>query len=247
VKAFFFSDLHLETGTTEAAQRFTRFLLSEPRKADLVLLGGDIFDLLVGNKALFRERFAPVIAAMKEAAARGAHVHYLEGNHDFHFASVFAGQSNIHVHTADFEVRAASGRRIFVSHGDLIDEADKGYRFLRAFTKNPLFRGFVFTLPGQAVDFIGSHSSGASRKYTTGRGENEGTDRLRKLYLEFARARTQEGFQHVLVGHSHLQDHIPIEVGNHQGEYVNLGFSADLLRYAVLEEGRKAFALREIR
>jgi len=239
VKVFFLSDLHLDNGTSVAALRFGRFLASEPQRGDILLLGGDIFDLLVGNKRVFRSRFAPVLKAITEAGARGVQVHYLEGNHDFHFAGMFRGQSNVQIHTADFSIPE---RAIWVSHGDLIDPDDTGYRFLRFVTKNAPFRAFVWSMPEALVDFIGSRSSGASRKYTTGRVENEGTERLRRIYLEFARAKVKDGYRHVLVGHSHLRDQIAID----GGEYVNLGFSADKLNVAVLDEGAAAFRIREI-
>ncbi|MGZ6358773.1 MAG: UDP-2,3-diacylglucosamine diphosphatase, partial [Bdellovibrionota bacterium] len=197
MKVFFLSDLHLDSGSSPAAMRFVQFLASEPKRGEILLLGGDIFDLLVGNKRIFRTRFASVLNAITEAGARGVQVHYLEGNHDFHFAGLFRGQGNVHVHTADF---AIPERAIWVSHGDLIDKEDKGYRFLRFVTKNAPFRAFVWSMPEALVDFIGSRSSGASRKYTSGRVENEGTERLRRIYFEFAGAKIREGYRHVLVG-----------------------------------------------
>jgi len=212
-------------------------------RGDVLILGGDIFDLLVGNKALFRRRFGAIIDALVAASSRGVRVHYLEGNHDFHFAGMFRGHSNIHVHVGDFDLLTTHGRRIYVSHGDLIDKEDTGYRLLRAATKNGPFRAFVAALPGRAVDWIGSQSSGASRKYTAGRVENEGTERLRRIYLAFARGKVSEGFQHVLLGHSHLRDVINIEG---QGEYVNLGFSASSLLYAALPGGAERFETHEL-
>lgn len=246
MRVFFLSDLHLENSRSEQALRFHRFLAQELKSDDILVLGGDIFDLLVGNKAVFRARYAECLDAIQAAAKRGVCIYYLEGNHDFHFAAMFAGEKNVQVRLNDFEL-SAHGHRIWVSHGDLIDPDDTGYRFLRAFTKNVFFEGFVAAMPDKVVDFIGRQSSGASRKYTTSRVENEGTERLRRLYLGFARRKVQEGFQHVLVGHSHLRDQVPIVENGKRGEYVNLGFNGELLAYAVLDEGAEAFALREFR
>ena len=246
VTVFFLSDLHLENGTSAAAKRFISFLASEPKPGDLLLLGGDIFDLLVGHKAVFRARHKAVLDAILAAAARGARIHYLEGNHDFHFAALFRGQANILVHTDDFEVSTPAGRNIWVSHGDLIDEEDAGYRFLRGVTKSAPFKAFVWSMPGAVVDFIGFHSSGASRKYTSGRVENEGTERLRRLYVNFARGKVRGGYQHVLVGHSHLRDQVSLDEGGRRGEYINLGFNAERLNVAVLEPGAERFALQEL-
>lgn len=241
MKVFFLSDLHIHSGDDPTASRFVQFLRSEPSPGDLLVLGGDIFDLLVGSKRVFRARFAPVLEALRDCTNRGVRLHYLEGNHDFHFAGIFRGFINVTVHRKDFELEA-HGHRIWVSHGDLIDREDKGYLFLRAATKNLPFRVFVKAMPGALVDWIGSRSSGASRKYTTERVENEGTARLRKIYLDFAREKVREGYRHVLVGHSHLQDQV--ELGG--GEYVNLGFSAEKLLVAVLEKGMERFGIREL-
>ena len=246
MRVFFLSDLHLEHGDSPAARRFCSFFVSEPKRGDMVLLGGDIFDLLVGNKAVFRSRYQLVLAALTEAGARGVQIFYLEGNHDFHFAGLFSGQTNVLVHTEDFSISLPQGRRIWVTHGDLIDEEDSGYRFLRAATKNAPFRAFVRAMPGMLVDWIGSRSSGASRKYTSGRVENEGTDRLRRIYLDYARGKVREGYRHVLVGHSHLRDQVLIEEGDSRGEYLNLGFCSDRLLFAVLEPGSEFFAQREM-
>lgn len=247
MKVFFLSDLHLESDGSPSADRFVRFLEKEPARGDLVLLGGDIFDLLVGEKQIFRDRFARVLHAMLDAAARGAQIHYLEGNHDFHFRGLFRGQTNIIVRTEDFSITLPD-RRLWITHGDLIDEDDTGYLLLRAATKNKPFRAFVRAMPGRFVDWIGSRSSGASRKYTRGRIENEGTDRLRRLYLDYARGKVRDGFHHVLVGHSHLSDQVAIELeSGERGEYLNLGFSPDHLAYAVLEKGATRFEVKEIR
>jgi UDP-2,3-diacylglucosamine hydrolase len=89
---------------------------------DVLLLGGDIFDLLVGNKRLFRDRFAPIIDAINSAATRGILVHYLEGNHDFHFQGIFSPL--VIIHTDDFTLDVFE-RRIYISHGDLIDPEDR--------------------------------------------------------------------------------------------------------------------------
>lgn len=241
---YFLSDLHIADGEDPNALRLAQFLEKKPVSGDTVILGGDIFDLFVGNKAIFRARFKIALDAMAAAAARGCRVIYLEGNHDFHFASIFKGQANFEIKKRDFQVEA-HGRRIWISHGDEIDRTDHGYLFLRAVTKNFAFKAFVGALPGAAIDFIGGHSSGASRKYTSNKAETKGTERIRKLYLEFAKSKVRMGFQHVLIGHSHLRDHIPIVDGGHKGEYINLGISGHSLPYAELGPGNSTFLLRD--
>lgn len=244
MKAFFLSDLHLRDGGDEASQRFTKFLRTIPARGDLLLLGGDIFDLFVGNKKIFREKHAPVLAALRAAAENGVEIHYLEGNHDFHVQRAFGRLPNFKVHADDFGVEWG-GRKILISHGDMIDPDDSGYRLLRAVTRHFLFRAFVTLLPGRGIDAIGNASSKKSRQYNhEDAGGQAGRERLRALYANFAREKIGAGYAHVLVGHSHLSDQIELEIGEKRGEYVNLGFSNQELRYAELGPGAPAFLVK---
>jgi UDP-2,3-diacylglucosamine hydrolase len=244
MKAYFLSDLHLRSGDDEPSRRFAAFLRSVPAPGDLLLLGGDIFDLFVGNKGVFRAKHAPVLDALRACAMNGTEVHYLEGNHDFHVKRAFAKVANFKVHADDFGLDW-KGAKIFVSHGDMIDPDDKGYRLLRAVTRHFLFRVFLRVFPGRGIDAIGNASSKKSRQYNhTDAGGQPGRERLRALYANFARKKVGEGYAHVLVGHSHLRDQIELEAGEKRGEYVNLGFSAGELRYAELVAGAPAFSLK---
>lgn len=244
MRAFFLSDLHLRSGDDDASRRFARFLREVPAAGDTLILGGDIFDLFVGNKPVFRRKFAEVLASLCALAGRGVRVYYLEGNHDFHVRGVFGEEPGVKVRADEFSLEW-QGRRLLISHGDLIDPEDRAYRLLRAVTRHPLFRAFVCLFPGAWIDAIGNASSKKSREYNhTDAGGEAGRARLRRLYLDFARAKVAEGFDHVLVGHSHLRDQITIEAAEKTGEYVNLGFSARELLYACLEEGAPAFSLR---
>ncbi len=244
MRVFFLSDIHLRDGHGPQAAKLTSFFKEIPASGDVVLLGGDIFDLLVGAKKVFRRRFEPVLTAMEYAANRGVEIHYLEGNHDFHFSKMFEGTANIHVHQQDYSL-IAHNRRILVSHGDLIDGTDYGYRFLRFITKNYLFEIFVWVMPDFLVDIIGRSSARKSRDYTRRIGTDLKLERVRSVYMEFARKNIRLGFDHVLVGHSHLADQISIKDGPYTGEYLNLGFAADHLAYAVLGRGEDHFSVQK--
>lgn len=245
MRVFYVSDVHLGSGQSEAARRFVQFLEEVPEARDAVVLGGDIFDLFVGDKKVFRKKFASVLKAIRGAGERGVTVYYLEGNHDFHLGGVFAKTPNFHFRQDDFEFSVGK-KQFYVSHGDLIDPEDKGYRFLRAATKNLGFRLFVQAIPNLMVDKIGNWSSRHSSKYTrSGGADPVKQKRIRKLYLEFAREKVQAGADFVLIGHSHLRDQIKIEEGSRKGEYLNLGFSADSLAYAEWSEGAPAFQIKQ--
>ncbi|RZA05472.1 MAG: UDP-2,3-diacylglucosamine diphosphatase, partial [Proteobacteria bacterium] len=183
MKAIFLSDLHLRQGEDEASLRFAKFLRREIAAGDLLLLGGDIFDLFIGDKKVFRAKHAAVLSALRDCAKAGCEIHYLEGNHDFHVKRAFAEFPNFKVHADDFALDWR-GHRIYLSHGDMIDPEDRGYRFLRAATRNYFFRVFLRLFPGRGIDAIGGASSKKSRRYNhTDAGGQAGRERLRALYV----------------------------------------------------------------
>lgn len=240
MSVFYVSDLHLGSGAGPAAVRFVDFLRRKPVAGDVLLMGGDIFDLYLGDKRVFREKYANLLAAIALAAGRGVRVVFLEGNHDFHLEKVFRA-CGAETYPESFGL-ILQGRRIWLSHGDRIDPEDRGYHLLRFVTRSWPFRCLLHFLPGSWIEWIGGASSRTSRQYNrTDRLGPERKARLRELFLGYARERVSEGWQHVLVGHSHLRDQVSLGEG---GEYVNLGFVADHLPYAVLEPGSSAFALR---
>lgn len=244
MSAYFLSDLHLPLGAGESSRRFADFLDQRLKAGDLLILGGDIFDLFVGDKKIFREGHSQALMALVRAGTRGAKIFYLEGNHDFHLAGALARVPGLEVCTEDFSLDAL-GRQIWVSHGDLIDPTDTGYRFLRWLTRTPPLRLLVWLLPGAWLSGLGRASAKQSRKYNSeARMSEEEQRRLRGLYQEFARGRVAAGYEHVLVGHSHLRDQVEIVAGNRKGEYVNLGYDHGALPYAVLETGAARFSLK---
>jgi len=239
MRVFFLSDLHLTDGDSPSTKRFEKFLRNELGGGDLLILGGDIFDLFVGNKEVFRRRFEGVLSAINGLGARGITTYYLEGNHDFHLAGVFPPEVNLVQNAFALSV---NGRDIWVAHGDLIDPDDHGYHFLRWFTRLAPLRWLVKALPGPWIDGIGRRSSHESRKYNnTERGGTANQERLRRLYLEYAANKARDGYRHVLVGHSHLRDQITLAGG---GEYLNLGTCGESLVYGLLGEGRDAFEIK---
>lgn len=245
MRVFYLSDLHLVDGASAQSRRLENFLRTQIEKNDILILGGDIFDLFIGNKEIFRKRFLPILAAFDSLLAKGATIFYLEGNHDFHLEGLFSGKAGATVKAEEFLLQLG-GRKIFVSHGDLIDPEDKGYRLLRFITRLGFVRWLASALPDEWVDAIGKKMSHTSRSYNNADSAgNAGRERLRSLYFSFAKEKVKDGAQHVLIGHSHLKDHLPIVEKGGVGEYLNLGFSSAALPYAILEQDGDRFLVKD--
>lgn len=233
---YYVSDLHLINATDKKTKLFVKFLREVPKDDDILVLGGDIFDLFVGNKEPFIEEFKEVLDAIKSLGRDKIRVVYIEGNHDFHLKNVLPQNEHFIVDDKNFQVRY-NDFRIYIEHGDLINKEDYGYLFLRILFRSLPFRVLLFLLPGFVVRKIGEWSSKKSRKYTDGINEkNNRTEHTRKLFCEFAEDLIADGIDLVLLGHSHLADHLQLEAKNGaKGTYINLGYSSSNIPYLRLD------------
>jgi UDP-2,3-diacylglucosamine hydrolase len=237
---FFLSDLHLQDGKQPQSERFVRFLNEVPKPGDMLVLGGDIFDLFVGNKSIFHTRFSEVLGAIHSLALGGVRVFYLEGNHDFQMNGAIEEGQNFQIFKDDFSMEFL-GKKIWISHGDLIDPEDRGYRFLRWLTRSRMVQLLVAILPGKIIDLVGNRSSQSSRKYNDRRVNDNTKKRLRALYFAFADQKISSGYEFVFVGHSHIKDFRK----NLGGVYINLGFSSDCIHFAHLSSDSQVPKIKE--
>src|SRR3990167_4852040 len=115
MRVYYVSDLHIKSSTQRTAQLFCDFLKTIPCDGDTLILGGDIFDLFVGNKAVFHEEYKEILAAIKNLSKKNCKVYYLEGNHDFHMKNVFSGCQNVLMVKDDFALKWG-GKSFWISH-----------------------------------------------------------------------------------------------------------------------------------
>jgi UDP-2,3-diacylglucosamine hydrolase len=200
--------------------------LERAKSDDTVVMAGDLFDLFVGNKKIFRDRYGEFFTALESAGKRGVRMHYIEGNHDFLIRRAFAGIPGLEIHPHDVSLEL-EGRRFFFAHGDTADRGDYRYRALRIFLRSPFLKAFVALAPGSLVDAIGRGGSKRSKKgrprlpaeLPQGRMET-----LRKVYRSYAAEKLNQGYDFVVLGHCHDLDEMHFQIGGRSGQYVNIGF-----------------------
>jgi UDP-2,3-diacylglucosamine hydrolase len=234
------SDLHV-WGEEDPLYRSLLALVRAPRAGDVLVLAGDVFDLFIGDKEVFRGRYREFLAALREAGERGVRVHYVEGNHDFLLARALAGLPSVEVHASEcaFEHH---GKRFYVGHGDLVDRRDYGYRALRGFLRSPFIRAFVRVAPGGWVDWIGrtgsERSRGGARERPAPAYSGERLARLRALFRSYAEERLREGHDFVILGHCHDLDEREASIGGRACHYANVGFPREHGVFLRWEPGR---------
>src|SRR3954471_11028327 len=96
------SDTHIWGPEDPLFRSLLRLLRDRAEAGDTVVLAGDLFDLFVGNKRVFLERYREFLTELEAAGRRGVRIHYIEGNHDFHLRGVFARIPGFALHSRDF-------------------------------------------------------------------------------------------------------------------------------------------------
>ena len=69
----YFSDLHIESGDDPLFGSLLR-LIQKASRGDTLILAGDLFDLFVGSKPVFLDRFGPFFSELESAGFRGVQI-----------------------------------------------------------------------------------------------------------------------------------------------------------------------------
>jgi len=195
-------DAHLREGDPEV-KAFVAFLDSLPSEITTLAILGDLFAAWIGRADLLRPHHAAVVKALWRLRARGCRLLYVEGNHDFFLAPLYAGDPFDAVATATLDLRLA-GRRVHLAHGDLVNRRDRQYRAWRALSKNRLFFRIFNLLPsGARHGLVGSLERSLARTNMTHR---------RGFPIDeceaYARPRIRAGAAVLVFGHFHEERRI---------------------------------------
>ncbi|MBU6153686.1 MAG: UDP-2,3-diacylglucosamine diphosphatase [Bdellovibrionales bacterium] len=228
-----FSDLHLTALSEPLGQSFLHAMNDIKGNRDALVLAGDIFEILVGNSAYFRQKAEPFTDALSELLRRGVSIFYIEGNHDFHLSGLLPGgvilaQDSIRIPVLD----ASGGSKILeVVHGDLVDPADHAYLRMRRVFRSKPFRFAAERLPGSIIVGISrflsrDHSQKSAQLPESWPEENRA--RLRSLFHADAEKRRALGADFVVMGHCH-------DLDDWGGFYWNMGYPPVHRQYLVYD------------
>ncbi|CAN5454190.1 UDP-2,3-diacylglucosamine diphosphatase [soil metagenome] len=208
VKAWFVSDIHITGPEDVRLARFEAFLRARLGDGTThVFLVGDIFDLWVGGDSFFSNRYAGVIAAVRDLRAKSIDVLYFEGNHDLHLAKIWSEQLGCRVFTEPRYFDLGS-YRVRVEHGDQMNPADTGYLILRAALRTSVMEWLSDALPGRFVQKIGNGMSRSSRKWTSSSLKARNEAAIREMIHSHAKRvyKSDEAFDFIFSGHVHVRD-----------------------------------------
>jgi UDP-2,3-diacylglucosamine hydrolase len=215
MKCIFLSDAHLKSERDKGYRDMMRFLDSlGAEKPDQLFVAGDFFDFWFGRGDHVYPDFKPVIEKLMVLRDAGTLIRLCEGNHDFFLGDYFAAIPGITV-CRESAVVDLEGRKTLVAHGDLVDRENRGYLLLRKILRSGLFYRAQRSIHPRVLWTLARISSSMSRELYPQKEE----ELVRKM-LAYAMDRFKEGFDSVILGHSHKP----------------------LLKEFVLADGRKTFA-----
>lgn len=223
------SDVHIKEPDDKAAQLFLNFLKSnETKTSETIYLLGDIFDLIVGGKSQYLEKYHNIFDALANLIKDGKKVVFFEGNHDFHFKKLlrqickkWSLEEDSLLYQLEPKIIEINGEQTLLAHGDEIEIENPTYqkyrRIIRSFPINFLAN---YVVPHFIVNQIGVNASKKSRERNMERYGNDNNEKVREKYRRvFKNAQKEYGVRNLICGHSHCRDEF-----QDSGLYLNNGF-----------------------
>lgn len=228
----FLGDAHFPPYHRDSWEPFLKLIEERRGQMEALVIMGDFFDFWFGfpDPSPLKEAYRELIEGIEGLAEGGTEVLYMEGNHDFSIGRSIEGV-RAYPTSAEFLL---DGRRVFVAHGDRF----MGFP-LYFLLKNPLSCKLISSLSPQLVTKVAFLWSRASRWMGMRRGVRKVAEGLRG----FARQKIAQGFDVVILAHTHLAEECPIEVGGRRGIYYNVGSWQELS--FLLYRPREGFSLQK--
>ncbi|NWG02427.1 MAG: UDP-2,3-diacylglucosamine diphosphatase [Syntrophaceae bacterium] len=223
----FVADAHFTGREPKGMEAFLRFLDSEMKRMGHLVILGDLFEFFFGfknfssneNTSLFTG-YLPVFHKFERLFQEGIRIKYFEGNHDFSLQSFFSEQfkMEVDVHPKGGEVRLGE-KRAFIAHGDLTNPKQRTYRIFRSLLKNRWTYGLMHMAgPHLTLQIAQKLSEMSYQKYHSPEQTSPPP-----AFRAFAHQRFLEGYDIVILGHSHFPEEVAERVDGRECLYFNVG------------------------
>jgi UDP-2,3-diacylglucosamine hydrolase len=234
------SDVHVKKPFDDADKLLTSFLHHrDVESADVVLLLGDIFDLMCGPHEVYLELFHHQFQRITQLTQSGKRVYFFEGNHDVHLERLFKKiwKNNEVILSQTPVIEELDGKLYYYSHGDEHEIDNKSYqRYIKLIRSSPLKFVANHLMPYQVLSFLGERASKMSRKKGA---KTFQYDVVRDRFRSGVSHSTLGKYDFILGGHSHVQDKFLIP--NSNSLYVNNGYALKTRTFILIENHEVSF------
>jgi UDP-2,3-diacylglucosamine hydrolase len=210
MKAVFFSDAHLRNNDADGVRAVKTFLWRVANDADIVVVLGDLFEFYHGYDNYIYPFYGEVVDALADAALSKS-VYFIEGNHEYRMGPYFESYTGIRC------VRSLSldldGKRVFLCHGDAF----------RAFSLGILLRS---RLVCSIMDLLGpDHTWRIAMQCgrVLSKKHKPYDERVRARFRRYGKKKLREGYDAVIMAHSHMADIESYDLDGRKRTYMNTG------------------------
>ena len=144
--ALFISDLHLQASTPNTTQAFFSFLQRHAIQSQQLFLLGDLFEYWVGDDDIATPWIKEIVDAIRAVSDAGVEVNWIAGNRDFLVGENFAAATGVNILSDPF-VTTIGGKKIVLTHGDILCTNDPAYMEFRADVRRPEAQQEFLALP----------------------------------------------------------------------------------------------------
>jgi len=206
---------------------FLRFLDSEKKRMGHLVILGDLFEFFFGfrndsslEKPSAFSDYLPVLNKLRSLYHEGIQIKYFEGNHDFFLRSFFSEQfgMEVEVYPNGCEEKL-EGNRAFIAHGDLSNPKQWTYLAFRRILKNSLSYRLIHFVGPRISRQVAQRLSDMSYQIY----HDEGQPAPPPAFRAFAHQKFLEGFEIVILGHSHFPEEVEEWIDGRRCLYYNVG------------------------
>ena len=244
------SDVHIKHSGDNAYLLLEKFFSNElTLNSDIIVLNGDIFDILIGGKPQYLKKYESFFRLIKSATELGTTVVYIEGNHDFHTKKIidlslkkFSIQEKLFLHVKNTYSVETSNQKVVFTHGDDVEIDNEVYKNFKLKVNNPLVKFLSdHILPFSLIEWAGHKASNKSRKSNEikyelcEKGQAYVKEKFRKSADLFFQSNNEVSL--LVCGHSHCKD---LYI-NDKKTYINNGFAPRSQSFIYITENGAEF------
>lgn len=200
MRTIFIADAHLVSPEDTNYRLLLRFLSELEGKLDTLYILGDLFDFWLGFPSHPFTQFDAVLDALERLVARGCKLVYFEGNHDFHLGAIFSQRLKAEIHVGP-AIKNVQGKRLYICHGDQINQKDHLYRLLRFFLHARLVAATVRHFPPALAQKIRTQ---LQKRSQAGYVVKMARWDYSRIIFDYASFLQKKGYDGLITGHFHL-------------------------------------------
>ncbi len=144
--ALFIADLHLCDERPDTVEAFLSFLRGPAANAGSLWILGDLFEYWAGDDDLDAPLHHRLCAALHALSDQGVAIAFMHGNRDFLIGDEFARAAGLRLLPDPCDI-VVNGRRLLLSHGDVLCTDDHAYQAYRQQVRDPGWQANFRALP----------------------------------------------------------------------------------------------------